>query len=84
MSVTLDIPDEVLAAMPVPEADRERYLLLEIACTLYERDLLTLGKAAALAGISKIDLGRELGTRGIPRHYSETELAADLAYAGGE
>jgi predicted HTH domain antitoxin len=84
MSVTLDIPDEVLAAMPVPEADRERYLLLEIACTLYERDLLTLGKAAALAGISKIDLGQELGTRGIPRHYSETELAADLAYAGGE
>jgi len=57
---------------------------LEIACALYERNLLTLGQAAALAAVSKIDLGLELGARGIPRHYSEEELAADIAYAGGE
>ena len=58
--------------------------VLEIACTLYERNLLTFGQAAALAGVSKIDLGRELGVRDIPRHYSEAELAADIAYASGE
>jgi len=84
MSLTLDIPDDVLASMPVPEDERERYLLLEIACSLYARDLLSLGKAAELAGIAKTELGRELGSRGIPRHYSEAELAADLAYARGE
>jgi predicted HTH domain antitoxin len=84
MSLTLDIPDDVLASMPVPEADRERYLLLEIACSLYARDLLSLGKAAELAGIAKVDFGRELGSRGIARHYTEAELAADAAYARGE
>jgi len=84
MSLTLDIPDEVLASMPVPEADRERYLLLEIACSLYARNLLSLGTAAELAGIEKTEFGRELGKRDIARHYTEAELAADLAYVRGE
>ena len=84
MSLTLDIPDDVMAAIPVPEAERKRYLLLEIACVLYAREVLSLGQAAELAGIPKLDLGLELGRRSIPRHYSETELAADLAYARGE
>jgi predicted HTH domain antitoxin len=84
MSLTLDIPDAILDSMPVPEAERERFLLLEIACSLYARELLSLGKAAELAGIAKTEFGKELGSRGIARHYSEAELAADLAYACGE
>jgi predicted HTH domain antitoxin len=83
MSVTLDIPDDVLAAIPVPEAERGRYLLEEIACSLYARGVLSLGRAAEVAGISKIEFGIELGHRGIPRHYTQTELDADLAYARG-
>lgn len=27
-----------MAAMPVPEAERKDYLLLELACSLYARD----------------------------------------------
>jgi predicted HTH domain antitoxin len=84
MSLTLDIPDDVMAAMPVPEAERERYLLLELAFSLYSRDVLSLGRAAALAGLSKTDFGKVAGARGIARHYTEAELAADLAYARGE
>jgi predicted HTH domain antitoxin len=84
MSVTLDIPDDVLAAMPVPEAERERFLLREIACLLYARDLLSLGRAAGLAGLSKAEFGIELGLHSIARHYAATELEADLAYARGE
>lgn len=84
MRLTLDIPDDVMAAMPVPEPERKRFLLLEIACTFYARDLLSLGRAAELAGLSKTDFGLELGRRGIARHYTPTELEADLAYARGE
>ena len=84
MSVTLDIPDEVLAAMPMPEQERKGYLLLEIACALYARDLLSLGKAAELAGVPKITFGQEIGRRGIARHYTDAEMEADLAYARGE
>lgn len=84
MSVTLEIPADVLAALPIPEQEREGYLLLEIACGLYARDVLSLGKAAELAGLPKIAFGQEIGRRGIARHYTEAELEADLAYARGE
>jgi predicted HTH domain antitoxin len=84
MSLTLDIPDDVLAAIPVPEAEREHFVLLEIACLLYARDLLSLGRGAELAGLSKIEFGLELGRHRIARHYSANELEADLAYARGE
>lgn len=84
MSVTLEIPDDVLAALPVAEPERKPLLLLEIACALYARNLLSLGRAAELAGMDKVGFGREVGRRGVARHYTETELEADLAYARGE
>jgi len=83
MRLILDVADDVMAALPVPEAERERYLWLEMACALYARDLLSLGRAAELAGASKTDFGIEIGRRGIPRHYTQAELDADLAYARG-
>ena len=84
MSMTLDIPDDVLAALPIPEQERKGYLLLEIACGLYARDVLSLGKAAELAGMPKIAFGQEIGRRGITRHYTEIELESDLAYGCGQ
>lgn len=84
MSLTLEIPDEVLAQLPVPASERGEFLLLEAACALYARDVLSLGKAAELAGMTKFDFGSEVGRRGIPRHYTAEDLEADLAYARGE
>jgi predicted HTH domain antitoxin len=80
----LDIPEDVLAAMPVAEQERKPYLLLELACALYARDVLSLGRAAELAGMTKFRFGQEAGKRGIARHYSSAELDADIAYARGE
>lgn len=84
MSLSIDIPDDVMAALPVPESEREHYLMREIACSIYARGLLSLGRAAELAGMTKLDFGQEIGARGIARHYGDSELAADLAYAGGQ
>ncbi len=83
MSVTFNIPEDVLAAMPVPQEQREQYLLLELACSLYARNVLSLGLGAEMAGMSKVDFGLEVGRRGIPRHYTQAELEVDLAYARG-
>jgi len=55
MTLTLDIPDDVLAAVPVPEPQKQRFLMLKIASMLFARDLLSLGRAAELAGITKPD-----------------------------
>lgn len=79
MRVTLDIPDDVLAVLPMPEQERKGYLLLEVASAQYARDLLSLGRAAELAGMPKIAFGQEIGRRSTARHYSDTELEADFA-----
>ena len=81
--MTFNIPEDVLAAMPVPEEERGQYLLRELACSLYARNVLSLGQAAEMAGLSRVDFGLEVGRRGIPRHYTQAELEADLAYARG-
>jgi predicted HTH domain antitoxin len=81
--MTLDIPDDVFAILPVPASELNHYVMLEIACSFYARGLLSLGRAAELAGIAKLDFGREVGERSILLHYSKTELVAYLAYARG-
>lgn len=83
MSVTLEIPADVLATLPVPEPEREHYLFTEMVCLLYARGLVSLGRGAEMLGMSKFDFGLEAGRRSIPRHYSEADLEADLAYARG-
>lgn len=84
MPLTLQVPDEIREAMRLPEAEREPRILIELACALYQREILTFGKAAQLARLSQERFGHELTARSIPRHYSETDVSEDLAYAGGE
>lgn len=82
MSLTLQIPDEITDALHLPEQEHEERVILELACSLYASGLLASGKAAQLAGKSRLAFGAELARRNIPRHYNEVDLAADLAYAG--
>ena len=80
MSVTLEIPDDVLAAMPVAESQQKEYMLLEIACVLYSRNVLSLGKAAELAGYAKLDFIERLKIEQEPIFdYGEEEMASILA-----
>jgi Uncharacterised protein family (UPF0175). len=50
---------------------------------LYQREVVSLGNARKLAGISKWDFLEELGRRKISRHYTEKELEEDLIFAKG-
>lgn len=84
MSISLSIPDSVARSLRLPEGEAEQRLRQELALALYARDLLSLGKAAELAGISRFVFSDLLTQRNIPRHYGEEELAEDLKYASGE
>lgn len=81
MNVTLDIPDEILATLPAAPPERAARLLLELAAALYAKGTVSLAQGAAMAGLSRMDFGWELGERGIARHYGEEELAEDAAHA---
>lgn len=80
--MTVQIPDEIASALRLPEAEQQERVVLELACSLYAAGLLPAGKAAQLAGKARLAFGAELTRRDIPRHYTEKDLAADLAYAG--
>jgi predicted HTH domain antitoxin len=81
VSLTLHIPESVAQGLRLPEAEIERRLCLELALALYAQGILSFGKATELAGVGRYAFGEHLGSRGIPRHYREEELAEDLAYA---
>jgi predicted HTH domain antitoxin len=84
MSLVLEIPDEVAQAIRLPAGDRRESLMIELALALYARGILSFGKARELTPLNRIEFGLLLGRRGIPRHYTEDDLADDIAYAHGE
>lgn len=47
--------------------------------TLFQQDRLTLGQAAAFAGLMQLDMQRILASRQIPLHYGAADLEHDLA-----
>jgi len=83
MGLTLEIPDEVSQAMRLPPPEVKSRLQLELAVSLYGQQILGLGKAAELAGLSRWELNDILARRGVPMHYAQGELNEDLAYARG-
>ncbi len=79
--LTVDIPDDVAAALRLPPDAAEREIRKELAVTLYARQLLPLGKARQLAGLSRRDFEALLSERRVLRDYTEADLADDLDYA---
>ncbi|HYR06967.1 MAG TPA: UPF0175 family protein [Longimicrobium sp.] len=53
----------------------------ELAIVLYQREKLSLGRAAQLAGMKKFEFNGLLADRGIPMHYGMEELEQDLVTA---
>lgn len=78
MKVTLEIPDELAAALPGDEGDRRRSLLVELACGMYAGHKLSHAQAAKLAGLERLEFDRERGVREIPVHYTTEDWKDDL------
>lgn len=78
---TIEIDDDVYEALQLPEGERSPAMKRELAISLYARDVLSFGKARALAGLSSREFQGLLGEREIPRHYGERELEEDIEYA---
>lgn len=81
--LSVDIPEEVAAALRLPSDTAEEEVRKELAVTLYARRLLPLGKARQLAGLSRRDFEELLGERQVPRDYTDENLEEDLEYAFG-
>jgi predicted HTH domain antitoxin len=59
----------------------ENELIKEIAFTLYDRGLTSMGVARRFAALSKWAFIEGLAQRCIPRHYYASEVEEDINYA---
>ena len=78
--VTVD-GEPVMLTLPLGQQSGSSAERLGLALTLYERDVLSLGLAAKVAGLSYSQMIDELGKRQIPVvRYSVEDLDRELDY----
>ena len=81
MERVVKIPGDVMEALRLPPDEVETELRKELALALYQRGVLSSGKACALAGMTRWEFEEVPGQRQIRRHYSEKNLEEDIKYA---
>jgi predicted HTH domain antitoxin len=79
--LTLDIPDEALAASPLPKVDWENEARKELALAFYARGLLSAGKATEWSGVSRMEFEQWIAERKIVRPLSVSDFDEDQAWA---
>jgi len=77
--LTLEISDDLAEALRLPPQERLARLQRELAIRLYQKGLLSFGKARELATLSKWEFHELLSQEGIDRSYDAEELEGDLA-----
>ncbi len=79
-SIMIEIPEEVIRTAKIPPGEISQRIKNELAARLYEKSILTFGKARLLAGLSKWQFYRFLGESGVVRNYDLEELDKDIEY----
>ena len=76
--MVLEISEELSEALRIPPEEQSSRLGRELAVRLYEKGMLSLGKARELAGMGVWEFHALLGEEGIVRTYDVEELERDL------
>jgi len=74
----LEIPDQVTEALRLPPDERLHRICTELAIRLYQKGILSFGKARELSQLSKWEFHELLGQENIDRSYDLDELETDL------
>lgn len=56
----------------------EEQIKQELAVALFERQVISLARAATLAGVSRLEFQRLLADRSMPIHYDLSDFAQDV------
>jgi len=80
MPIVVSIPDEILDGMKLPRDVATAKIKEELAISLYEKGIISMGLARKLSGLSKWKFIEALAERKIYRHYGERELREDIEY----
>lgn len=76
---TLTLPEEIINALRVPPDDIEAELYKELAIALYQRGMLSSGKASALSGLTRLQIHLiKIGRLHLLREFHKKILRKDL------
>ncbi len=78
-ALVLEMPRDIVNALRVPIAEQGPRLRQELAVRLYQKGLLSFGKARELARLNKWEFHVLLAEEGVVRTYDTEELSGDLA-----
>jgi len=76
--IVIEIPENIARNAKIPFQDIEKRFAQELALRLYEKRILSFGKARELAGSTKWEFHRLLGKAQIERNYDLEELKSDI------
>ncbi|MCI5219712.1 MAG: UPF0175 family protein [Candidatus Electrothrix sp. LOE2] len=80
IELTMQVPEDVLYTLNETKKEFTRKMKLYAAMELYRLQKLSMGKAAELAGINKVDFLFELGRCDIPViNYDEDDFGEEIA-----
>ena len=79
--IMLEIPQDIVYSLKLPDDQIQKQLLTELSVSLYEKNILSFGKARELAKMTIWEFNDELGIRKINRHYTEINLEEDITFA---
>lgn len=65
-SITIDLPSDILLTLNETEAELKKNIKVSLAIQLYQKEKLSIGKAAQVAGLSKFNFEKLLSENKIP------------------
>ena len=78
-TIQIDLPDEILHALKETPEGLSQMIRMAAAAKLYELGKLSSGRAAALAGLSRVSFLQQMGGYGVSSFdLTEDELMQDL------
>ena len=77
-AIVIEIPSDLVEALRLPPAEQPERLRRELAVRLYQKRMLSFGKARELAKLTKWEFHNLLGEEGVTRSYDLAELENDL------
>jgi predicted HTH domain antitoxin len=73
-----EVPDDLFHSMRLPPSEAHDRIRCELAVRLYEKGLLSFGKARELSQLTRWEFHELLGREGILRRYDVQEFEEDL------
>ncbi|WP_258083232.1 UPF0175 family protein [Thermococcus thermotolerans] len=76
--VIVKVPSDLMRILRLDERELSRAVRVYLAIELYREGIVSLGKAAEIAGISRWEMMELLASRGVSLNYDENDLQEDI------